>query len=103
MFGRLNRYDWPMGSKWDAISFYHAELNKITRQYTLQIEKSVDSFVSTSPATYRFVLIRWNRDPSFSPATQREVLGEYTDLDEIIGVLKLLVANEKEKVNERRT
>lgn len=100
MFGRLNRYDWPMGSKWDAISFYHAELNKITRQYTLEIEKSV---VSTSTVPYRFVLIRWNRDPSFSPATQREVLGEYTDLDEIIGVLKLLVANEKEKVNERRT
>lgn len=100
MFGKLSRLDWPMGDKWGELSRYYTELNMITRQYSLIVEKAV---MSTAPAPYRCILMRWNRDPSSTHATKQEVLGVYQDLDEIIGVLKLLVANEKEKVNERRT
>lgn len=104
MFARLDVAEWPVGQKWSALLSYCQELRGITSQYSLQVEALMFATRLTPEhqPRHQFVLIKWNRDPSISPATKREVLGVYTDIDEVIGVMKLLVVNEKEKLNERR-
>lgn len=92
----IDRELWPQASKWYLLDNLYKELKACTTQYQLQIERLAIT------DEIRFSLVKWNRDPSISPATKREVLGVYTDIDEVIGVMKLLVVNEKEKLNERR-
>lgn len=69
------------------------ELHRITVQYYVLVEEHATT------KEIRFCLVKWNRNPSISPATKREVLGVYTDIDEVIGLVKLLVVNEKEKLD----
>lgn len=93
-----------MGRKWSALLGCVTELRRMTSQYSLRVEELLFATRLTPEhqPKYYFTLTRWNRDPSIGPATQREVLGTYTDIDEVIGVMKLIVSNEKEKLDERR-
>ena len=99
MYARLDVAEWPVGQKWSVLLSYCQELRGMTSQYSLQVEELMFATRLTPEhqPRYQFVLIKLNRDPSISPATKREVLGVYTDIDEVIGLVKLLVVNEKEK------
>jgi hypothetical protein len=101
MYARLDVAEWPVGQKWSVLLSYCQELRRMTSQYSLQVEALMFATRLTPEhqPRHQFVLIKWNRDPSIGPATNREVLGVYTDIDEAIGVMKLLVADAKERVH----
>ena len=97
MYAQLDVAEWPVGCKWSTLLDCVTELRRMTSQYSLRVEKQLLSTEGLPP--YQFVLVKWNRDPSIGPATLREVLGVYVDIDEAIGVMKLLVADAKERVH----
>ena len=101
MYATVDREEWPIGGKWSVLSAYSRELRALTSQYSLQVEKLMfmTRLTPEHQPRYQFIVIRWNRDPSIGPATKREVLGTYTDIDEVNGLLKLLVSNVKEKLD----
>jgi hypothetical protein len=104
MYAEMDVAEWPVGQKWSVLLSCCQELQGMTSKYYLQVGKLMFATRLTPEhqPSYEFVLVRWNRDPYEIPATRREVLGTYTDIDEVIGLMKLLVTNEKEKLNERR-
>lgn len=93
---RLSSYEWPVGHRWSVLTDCIQELRKYTLQYAVEV---LEMTSSRHPSRHEFELFRWNRDPSVGSASKREILGVYKDIDAVIGVLKMLIANEKEKLD----
>ena len=97
MYGKLNISEWPDIGPWAELrelSIAIERLGAVSAEYKYRIivEKSVLA-VSDEPV-HRITLVRWAdpRVPKFW-GDEKTVLGVYTDVHEVLPILKLLYSN----------
>lgn len=96
---QLSATAWPIGRHWTTLWGLIEEIKHETLQYSIVVEHTPFSHVEPK---YRYILLRWNRDPADRHATTKEFICEHTDIEQMINVLQILLSVEKEKAKERR-
>lgn len=88
MFASIPKESWPLG--WEELEYYSKELRNYSLEHYIVAERSVFGLEE-----YRFAICKLNKYGS-----QREVLGTYTDMAEMIGMVRLLIGMAKDKRSE---
>lgn len=93
LYAKLDQELWPI--QWEELEYLAKRLKQLNWSYAVEAERSI---FGSLPA-YRFVLIKWHpRKPTAkaSATTEREELGAYKTMEEIIPILKLLISTEED-------
>ena len=82
---------------WEEIEYLEKELRRINANYQLGAEQRMFAFEDFPE--YRFVLMKWNRDPNTLEKKREEVLVTH-DVQHMASVLKMLISIEDDNEHE---
>jgi hypothetical protein len=106
LYAQIAKDQWPLGL--EEVEYLQKELsNYATPASSIQvvIERGMfrDFDRDVNHERFRFVIIEWSTNPqNRSQRSGREVLGEYTDVEQVTGMLRLLLGMAKDKFAARQ-
>jgi hypothetical protein len=92
-----NKAAWPLGA--EEIEYLEKRLRRLNFNYQVGLEMRMFNTAEFAPL-YRYVLLKWENLASGN-ATNRTVLLETHDIEQMASALKMLVSIEETEVKQR--
>lgn len=92
MYAKVDPKHWPLGL--EEAEYLAKQLKRVAWDCEVVMERSV--LAMTPEPVFRFAIIRWGRRADLLDTPKREVLWEGTDVVELTGMLRMLIAVEKD-------
>ena len=99
LYAPIAKDQWPLGL--EEVEYLQKQLSAYTTPIS-GIQVVIEKSMFGGGVDLRFVIIEWSTNPqNRSQRSGREVLGEYTDVKEVTGMLRLLLGMAKDKFAAR--
>jgi hypothetical protein len=100
LYAPIAKDQWPLGL--EEVEYLQKQLSAYSTPIS-GIQVVIEKSMFGGGVDLRFVIIEWSTNPqNRSQRSGREVLGEYTDVKEVTGMMRLLLGMAKDKFAARQ-